>query len=439
MGKAEQIAISGRQLGLTAAIALVVGNMIGSGVFLLPASLAPYGWNAVGGWIVTITGALVLALVFARLTKALPDAGGAVGFVDCAFGRVPAFLVGWVYVIANLTALVTLAVAAISYLSSMVPAISAYAFLPAVLAVGVLWSMTLINLRGIRTAGGVQTVTTVIKIVPLVLVIGLAAGTLAGGDAQVAPFETSTISLDALGGAAALTMFALLGFEAASFATARVRDPAVTVPRATLWGTALAGLLYLLVSSAIALMLPQSLASTSPAPFATFIERFWSSGPAALVAVFAIVSCVGALNGWTLIQGELVRGMAMQGLLPAWFGAIDARGVARRALLVSALACSALALMNASRSLKGLFEFLLLLTTSASLWFYLACALAALRLNVARPVAALGALFALGTLWGAGIVPSMLSLALMVAGLPLYWWARRERAARPDEGHHEVF
>ena len=434
MTTAGQTSSPARQLGLTAAIALVVGNMIGSGVFLLPASLAPYGWNAVGGWIITITGALVLALVFARLTKALPDGGGAVGFVRAAFGHVPAFLVGWVYVISNLTALVTLAVAAISYLSSMVPAITTYAFLPAVLAVGLLWTMTLLNLRGLRTAGGFQKVTTVIKIVPLLLVIGLAFGALAGGDAQVAPFEVSAISFDGLGGAAALTMFALLGFEAASFASERVRDPAVTVPRATLWGTALVGVLYLLVSSAIALMLPQALASTSPAPFATFIERFWSSGPATLVAVFAIVSCVGALNGWTLIQGELVRSMAAQGLLPTWLEEIDARGVARRALLVSAVACSALALMNASRSLKGLFEFLLLLTTSASLWFYLACSLAALRLNVVRPVAALGALFALGTLWGAGIGPSLLSLALMVAGLPLYWFARRERTTIPVKG-----
>ena len=415
-----------------------MGNMIGSGVFLLPASLAPYGWNAVGGWIITISGALVLALVFARLTKALPAAGGAVGFVHSAFGHVPAFLVSWIYLISNLTTLVTLAVAAISYLSSMVPAISAHTFLPAVLAVGVLWTIILLNLRGIRTAGAFQTVTTVVKIIPLLLVIGLAAGALAGGDAEVAPFEASAISIDALGGAAALTMFALLGFEAASFATARVRDPEVTVPRATLWGTALTGLLYLLVSSTIALMLPQAIASSSPAPFATFIDRFWSGGPAALVAVFAIVSCVGALNGWTLIQGELVRSMAGQGLLPSWFGALDARGVARRALLVSALASSVLALMNGSRSLKGLFEFLLLLATSASLWFYLACALAALRLNVARPVAALGVVFALGMLWGAGIVASGLSLVLMVAGLPLYWWARRERAVKPDEDRYSA-
>jgi APA family basic amino acid/polyamine antiporter len=417
-----------RKLGLAGAIALVMGNMIGSGIYLLPASLAPFGWNAVGGWAATIAGALVLAWVFARLAYALPEAGGAVGFVHGAFGHVPAFLVSWVYLVSNLTALVTLAVAAISYLSSLVPAIGEDALVPALLAVAVLWTMALLNLLGIRAAGAFQAVTTVIKVIPLLLVIGLATGALAEGSADLAPFDPEAISLDALAGAAALTMFALLGFEAASFATDKVRDPATTVPRATLVGTLLTGILYLVVSSAIALMLPEAVASSSPAPFATFIERFWSGGPAALVAVFAIVSCVGALNGWTLIQGELVRTMAAQGLLPAWFGRTNSRGVAARALIVSAATCSVLALMNASGTLRELFEFLLLLATSASLWFYLAVALAALRLGVTRPLAALGVVFALATLWGAGIVASGLSLVLMVAGLPLYLWARRDRS-----------
>ena len=421
-----------RQLSLVAAIALVMGNMIGSGVFLLPASLAPFGWNAVGGWTITISGALVLAFVLARLNRALPDAGGATGYVRAAFGEVPGFLINWVFMVSTLTALVTIAVAAVSYLSSFVPAISAAPFLPAFCAVGLLWAMTLVNLRGVHAAGNVQIVTVALKIVPLIVVIVLAAGVLAAGHAEMPPFEPGAISVASLGGAAALTLWALLGFECASLAAARVRDPEVNVPRATLIGTGLTGLLYLLVCSAIAMLLPQAVASTSPAPFATFVERYWSAGPAALVAVFAIISCVGALNGWILIQGELMRSMAAKRMLPAWFGATDETGTPRRALLISAAVASVLAQLNASRTLQGLFEFLLLLSTSATLWFYLACALSALRLDVARPAALLGAVYAVGTLWGAGIAASGLSLVLMVAGLPLYWWARRERAVKPD-------
>jgi APA family basic amino acid/polyamine antiporter len=414
-----------RQLGLIAATALVMGNMIGSGVFLLPASLAPYGWNAVGGWIVTIAGALVLAWVLARLTRALPQAGGPTGFVEAAFGELPAFLIGWSYLVSIWTTVVAIAVAAVSYLSSFVPALGAGAFRPALAALALVWIMTLVNLRGARVAGGFQIATLVIKVVPLVVVIVLAAGLLAGGTGTIAPYEPAKISLGAINGAATLTLWALLGFECASLAAARVTNPEVNVPRATMWGTGLTGVLYLLVCSAIALMLPAEVATASPAPFATFVERYWAAGPAAAIALFAVVSCVGALNGWILLQGEMPRDMAARGMLPRWFAVTDARGTPRRALLVSAGLASMLVLLNGSRSMQGLFEFLLLLATSATLWLYLAFALAAFKLGVARVFAVLGAAYSLWTLWGAGLDASALSLVLMAAGLPLWWWVRR--------------
>lgn len=406
-----------------------MGNMIGSGVFLLPASLAPYGWNAVGGWIVTISGALVLAFVLARLTRALPEAEGAIGFVRRAFGHVPAFLISWIYLVSVWTAVVTIAVAAVSYLSSMVPALSSRPFMPALAAAGLLWVMTLINLRGVKAAGRVQILTVLLKLVPLLVVIALAAGALLSGNGEIAPYEPEATSLTALSGAAALTLWALLGFECASLAAARVKEPAINVPRATMWGTGLTGLLYLTVCSAIALMLPQAVASASPAPFATFVARYWSAGPAALIAVFAVISCLGALNGWILMQGELARSMAERGMLPGWLAATDARGTPVRGLVVGSLIASVFALMNASRTMQGLFEFLLLLSTSASLWLYLACAVAAVRLKVAVPWAIIGAAYALWTLWGAGVAASGLSLVLMAAGLPIYGWARRERGS----------
>ncbi len=424
----------GRKLGLFAAIALVMGNMIGSGVFLLPASLAPFGWNAVVAWIATISGALVLAYVLTRLTRAFPDAGGPTGFVQAAFGSVAAFLIGWVFLVSIWTGMVTIAVAAISYLSSMVPGIADVPLRPAILAAVIVWLLTLLNLRGVKAAGNFQVVTVLIKIIPLVVVIVIAAALLGGGTGEIAPFKPEAISLTAINGAAALTLWALLGFECASVATARVENASVNVPRATMWGTALTGLLYLLVCSAIALMLPAEIASTSPAPFATFVERYWAPGPAALVAVFAVVSCVGALNGWMIMVGELPRTMAEKGMLPAWFAATDKNGTPRRALLVSAVIATIMVMMNASRTMQELFEFLLLLSTSANLWLYLVCAMAALRLKVAQPFAIVGIIYSLWTLWGAGLDASGLSLVLMLAGLPLYWWARKGAEPVPETG-----
>lgn len=415
----------GRKLGLFAAIALIMGNMIGSGVFLLPASLAPYGWNAVLGWVVTIAGTLVLAWVFAALTRALPAARDPTGFVAEAFGELPAFLVAWLYLVSIWSAVASISMAGVSYLSSLVPVISATPFLPSLCAMLLVWTMTVVNLRGVHAAGRFQILTVALKLVPLLGVIGLAALVLGQGTGEIRPFVASEIDTGQLSGAAALTLFALLGFECASVAAGKVENPAVNVPRATLWGTALTGLVYLLVCSAVALMLPEAVAAASPAPLATFVETYWNTGTGQLLSLFAIISCVGAVNGWVLMQGELPRSMAERGILPAWFAGTDTRGTPMRALLLSGAIATFFLVFTASRSMQGIYEFLLLLSTSSTLWLYLLCALAAVRMKVVRGLALVGAVYALWTLWGAGLEATGWSLVLAVAGVALYLWTRR--------------
>ena len=160
----------GAKLGLIGATALVMGNMIGSGVFLLPASLAPYGWNGVVGWVATIAGTLVLAWVLAQLTRARPEAVDPSGFVAEAFGELPSFLVSWVYWVSVWTAVVSIAVAGISYLTTFIPAIATTPMLPAILTVALIWAMTLVNLRGVQAAGNFQILTVLLKLLPLIAV-----------------------------------------------------------------------------------------------------------------------------------------------------------------------------------------------------------------------------------------------------------------------------
>ena len=420
------------KLGLFAAIALIMGNMIGSGVFLLPASLAPYGWNGVIGWIVTIAGTLVLALVFAQLTRALPHADDTVSFVTIGFGELPSFVIGWSYLVSIWVGIAAIAVAGISYLSSLVPAIANVAYGPALATLALIWSVTAINLRGVRSAGNFQILTLAIKLIPLLLVIILAAIALLNGSAQIAHFEPASIKSTSVNAAASLTLWALLGFEAASVVARRVRNPEVNVPRATIWGAGMAGLLYLLVCSAIALLLPQEIISNSPAPFATFVAHLWRPEVAAFIAAFAVVSCVGAVNGWVLVQGEMPRAMAERGLMPAWFAQTEESGASRRNLVIGSTIASVFVLFAASRSMQGMFEFLLLLGTCAALWLYLVCALVALKLRIATALAAIGAAYAVWTLWGAGLEALFLSIALMFAGLPIWWWMRRlDRVIEP--------
>ena len=413
----------GAKLGLFAAVALVMGNMIGSGVFLLPASLAAFGWNAVPGWIITIAGALCLAHVLGRLSARHDRAMGPAGLVEHSFGHTAGFLIGFSFWISVFTGNATIAVGAVSYLSSFAPVLGDY---PALAALGVIWTVTLVNLISIRAASAFQIVTLLLKLMPLIVVGVLIAMVLgSNGGAALAPLPAEGFSFTAINSAAALALWAMVGFEAACGASDKIANPQRNVARATMIGAGLTGIIYLVICSGIALMLPADQVTDAPAPFALFVSTYWSPEAAALVGLFAAISAIGAVNGWTLVQGELPREMARRGMMPGWFGVTLANGIAARALVVSSILASLLVLANSSRTMAGLFAFMALLTTSVTLLLYLACAFAALKERVALVPATLGCAFGLWCLYGAGIEAAGLAVALMLSGLPLYWWTRR--------------
>lgn len=430
-----------RQLGFWLCLALVIGNVIGTGIFLLPAALAPYGWNALFGWILTIGGALCLAFVFGRLTRAMPMAAGPYMFVHEAFGALPAFAVAWSYWIALWVGNTAIAVAAISYLSLFVPALTQTPGLGALAAAALLWTLTAVNCASVGLAGRVQLVTTILKLLPLIVVILIAAVVVGQGSAEVqTPLRSEDISLDAVTAAAALTLWALLGVESAAVATRHVRDAERIVPRATLIGMLIVGLVYILVSTPVALLLPAEQAAASDAPLADFVARFWSPGLAMAVGLFAAVSAIGALNGWVLLQGELPLAMARNRVFPGWFAAVSSRGTPVRAQLLSSALATLLIAANYSRTVAGLFVFMALLATAANLILYLACSLAALRLqrtgriqpsSALTAIAALAALYAIWTLTGAGAEATAWGAALLAAGIPVYFVMRPKAGSTP--------
>jgi APA family basic amino acid/polyamine antiporter len=398
--------------------------MVGSGIFLLPATLAPFGWTGVAAWVVASAGALLIGYVLVRLSRALPQASGGIGITGEVLGPFVGALIGWSYWVSTWATNAAISTAASSYLSVLVPPLSATPIRGALTASALIWLLTALNLAGARAAGRFQVVTTVLKIVPLVTVAVILAVLAISGKGQILPQPDVPLSFGGLTAPLTLTLFALLGFECASIVAARVHRPEVNIFRATMFGTGLAALFYILVCSGIVLTLPTAVVMNSSAPFATFVETFWGRGPAVAVALFAAIAAIGALNGWVLIQGEVPRGMASEGLLPAWFGRTDRRDVPVGVLVLSSALASALVMTNASKSLSGIFQFMILLTTASSLWFYAAACVAAIRLRIAVPVAILGVGFSFWAMWGAGVVASGLSLLLMVTVLPLYWMRR---------------
>ena len=412
------------------AVSLVVGNMIGSGIFLLPVSLAPLGWNSVLGWLLTILGGLCLAASFAWLAGQMPRAGGPYAYTREAFGPLAAFLVTWSYWVSLWIGNSAIAIAGISYLSALVPPLAQVTGGEALAAVALIWALTLLNLRGARSAGQFQLVTTLIKIVPLVLVVALAAMALATGEASVRPLQAGELAPGVVTAAATLTLWALLGLESATVPADHIEDPQRTIPFATLVGTAATGVIYLVTCSAVILLMPVEVIATSGAPFAAFVEAFWAPGPALLIAGFACISCFGALNGWILVQAELPAAMARGGNFPPWFAATNKAGVPYRALVGSSGLMTVVMLLNYQSSAAEIFGFLLLISTACSLFMYLACMLAALTLRLDTRftsrrwllwVALLGTVYAVWTIYGAGGEAVAWGLGLLLVSLPVYW------------------
>jgi APA family basic amino acid/polyamine antiporter len=429
-----------RELGFWMCLALVIGGMIGSGIFLLPANLAPYGLNALIGWAVTIAGSLCLATVFAALARALPGAEGPYDYVRTGLGEAPAFFVMWSYWISIWVTTATIAVAAVSYLSSLAPRAFAAPGVSATAAIAFLVLFVLIACSGARRSGAVQIVTSLLKLLPLIAAILIAVMVIGAGNTP-AQFSPTPVTANNVAATAALTLWAMLGFESATIPAARVRDPQRNIPLATLFGTLIAGLVYVAASGAIFLLLPAEVAARSSAPFADLVARYWGGAAGTSVVAFAVISCLGALNGWVLLQGEVPLSLAHRGIFPAWFKALNSHGMPVRAQLVGAALSCGLIAANYTRGLTDLFGFMALLATAATLVLYLFCAVAALRLmRVGKmPGGALlaftlvGTVYALWTFYGAGGEATGWGAVLLASGIPVYFLVRWKNGSIPAE------
>lgn len=419
-----------RPFGFWTATALVVGGMIGSGIFMLPSAMAAIGSIGIIGWCISIGGALAIAYVLARMAQAMPHATGAIAITGEVLGTLPGVLIGWSFWVATWTTNAALALAATSYLGVLVPGIVATPLAGAVTAVALIGLLTLLNLCGAKAAGRFQVVTTLLKLIPLLVVLAIIGAVLAGEHRSTIALPPAVApSLAGLTAAIALTLFPLLGFETAAVAAQRVRDPARNIMRASMAGTAITGLIYVVVCTGIVLLLPRDALETSSSPFALFVGTYIGSGSALVIAAFAAIAAIGALNGWVLLVGEVPLGMARAGLLPRWFAKVNSRDVPVRVLLLSATLASVLVLANASQSLSGVFQFIALLTTCATLWLYIAICIVGLVRRIAIVPAALGLVFTLWAMWSAGIDASGLSLLLMLTALPMYWLRHRGATA----------
>ena len=432
-----------REIGFWTAVSLVVGGMIGSGVFMLPAALASFGGMSLAGWVVSAAGAILLALVFAHLSRRNPAAGGVYAYTRDSFGDLAGFLVAWGYWISIWCANAALAVAFAGYL---MPILHHDAWLPisdrafgAGLAVCTLWFLTGVNSLGVAMAGRVQVLTTVLKVIPLVVV----------GVGGLIWFEPAHFAMPALtagttqGGlllsVVTMTLFAFVGLESATIPADSVIDPDRTIPRATMAGTVVTAIIYVAsTAGAMSLVAPEVLAK-STAPFAEAARTIGGDRLAWFIAFGAAISCFGSLNGWILMVSQLPLAVARDGVFPSPFARVSRGGLPIAGMVIAGVLSTALIALNYSSSagLVNLFTKMMLLSTLATLVPYTFCSLAVfipggrrakdLPVGIAF-IAALAFVYSLFAIGGAGTETVYYGFLLIMAGLPVYVWVTRGKS-----------
>lgn len=432
------------ELGLIACTALVVGNMIGSGIFLLPASLAAIGPISIAGWAVTSAGAIVLSIIFGRLSRVVTKTGGPYAYSEAGYGEFAGFIIAWGYWIALWTGNAGVAVALAGYVGYLVPAVAQSTTLAMAVALGAIGLLTLINVRGVKEAGAVQVVTTILKLIPL-LMIGI-FGVFWIEPAHFTPANISGMSdLAAISAAAALTLWAYLGLESATVPSGSVRQPEKTIPRATILGVLIAAIVYIVVTTVAIGVVPPAALGASTAPLADVARTLWGPAGGVLVAVGAVIATFGTLNGFTMLTGQVPYGAALDGVFPRSMGVLSRFGTPVNALVFSNILAGLLVVMNFSRGLVDAFNTIILLAVMSSLLPYALCSFAELMILIRRGrpagaqsgrIAILGGVSFLYSAWaiyGSGSEAVFLGVLLVLAGIPVHVVIKWQMSRRDTE------
>ena len=424
-----------RELGLAAAVSIVVGNCIGSGIFTSAASLAAASnpKTAIIAWIITAIGSLLIALSFASLGTALPRTGGPIVYTRAAFGDFAGFLIAWTYWIGAWVGNAAIITAFMLYFTYFVPstATPVFAFL---ITSGILWLFTLINIIGVKGAGNVSIVTTVLKVGALVVFVIIAA-------MHFNPAMLSTVSnvkvsgMNTLPAAIAIALWAFVGIESATVPAGEIKDPQINIRKSTIYGTLLAAGVYIIVSIVGMGVLDQSTLAVSNAPLADIINKAtggtWGGN---FIALGAIVSTLGASSGWILTTARSAFGASQDKLFPAVFGKIHPKYLTPvNSLIISALAANVLLVLNYMGTLSSAFNFMLLLATLAFLPAYAFSAAADIVLLKNHSsdfnlfsffknsfFALLAFAYSIYAIYGTGATVVMYGFILMLAGIPVY-------------------
>ncbi len=352
---------STKKMSLVQATMLVAGNMIGTGVFLLPVSMASVGGIAVFGWLVATAGALALALVFAKLGELDPQEGGPYAYARDFLGPYAGFQTNYIYWFANWIGNVAIAVAAVGYLAEFIPHINSPRMSVFAAAV-VIWALTVANILGPRVVGALEAWTVSLALVPILAIAFLgwfwfdpvifkSGWNVIGG--------TST---HAIARAASIALWAFMGVESAAVSAGVIENPKRNIPLATLFGLVISAIVYLLSCTVIMGIVPNAQLRSSHAPFAEAARMVVGTPGMVVIGLCAILKSLGALGGWMLLVGQSAKAAANDGMFPRIFGRTNRHGVPGLGLAIVSILMTAVLFATMSPTIAGQFDRIINLT-----------------------------------------------------------------------------
>ncbi len=419
------------KMGFWTLTTLVTGNLIGSGAFMLPLSLAAFGSLCIIGWVSTSIGAIILSLIFAALSATITSTGGPHTYVEKAFGRSAGFFTAWSYWVLSWISNAGLVVGAIGYISPLFGGFDLTTIF--ILEVGLLLFLSAVNLAGVHLAGKFEILLTLCKVVPLIGLPLIAIFYI--NPEHFTPFNGSEHSTyTAINMTAYMTLWCFIGLESGTVPGSEVENPKKTIPRAIIVGTSLAALVYILGTIAIIGVVPKAQLIASKAPYADLAGVIFGGSWSASVGILASIACIGALNGWIMIVSRIASGAAKDGLFPAVFKTTTKSGAPLWGTVISTVCTIPFMALSLSENLMNQFTFILDFSVVLVLIIYLSCVFAYFSImkknkiltKKALLLGVLGGLFCAWTLTQVHYQMLLASISIIAIGLPVWLWTRKQ-------------
>lgn len=422
-----------KEISLFMATMLVCGNMIGSGVFMLPATLAQVSGPlaTIIAWVLTTIGSILIAISFANLGSKYPSTGGAYQYTKEAFGEFVGFLSAWLYWNGSWIGNAAIIVAIASYSAAIFPALQD-PFISIIFTSSILWAVTILNIVGVKQAGKIQSFVTVFKIGFFALFIIVAF--LNFDSINIMPLAPEGKGLSTVSLAATSTLWAFVGLESSTVTAGELKDPEKNVKKSTIYGLIIAAIIYILISVGSMGAMSNSELAMSGAPLTDILTRALGTNVGKMLTIAVVICILGTTIGWILSTARVSFAAGEDGVFPKFFGKLSPKyGTPVNSLIIGSVLVNLLLVMNYQKGMVSAFTFITILATLSFLPVYLLSVAAemmimfreeknfSLKIFLKKSIIPMIAFaYTIWTIYGSGAETVMWGFILMLIGIPFY-------------------